>query len=150
MAFGGYTGGELWVHDELCKSETVKEHTLAEEDGDVSADYLAGRTFKGRVEDINGCWTQFDGNKLHFTLPFSGNRYSVIYFTCDRYVSVPQDVRDELSNRGLDFDWTNTNLEQILQQKLAERAGLREKRKEEAKEEAVLEMVRRGRCIGHI
>jgi len=149
VGFGNYTGGELWMHDSEAGEDGVS-HTLDPEDDDVTAAYPAGDTFSGRVEDINGNWTQFDGNKLHFTQPFSGNRYSVIYFTCDQYAKADKDVRTSLLSAGFDFDWDSTQVEETLRQKLADRQRFREELSRQRAEEALKERMRRGRCIARI
>jgi len=149
VGFGDYQGGELWMHDSEAGEEGVS-HTLNPDDEDVTGLYQAGSTFLGRVEDIRERWTQFDGNKLHYTQAFSGSRYSVIFFTCDQYAKAPADVRSSLKTCGFDFDWESTEVQANLQQKLADRAVLREQLTKQRAEEALKERMRRGRCIARI
>lgn len=149
VGFGDYKGGELWMHDDDAIDSGVS-HTLDPDDEHVSALYAAGSTFLGRVEDIRERWSQFDGNKLHYTLPFTGNRYSLIFFTCDQYAKVPENVRSSLKNAGFYFDWDSTEVEKNLHHKLLDRARLREQIAKERAEESLKERMRLGRCIARI
>jgi len=146
---GSYEGGELWVQDEDAGEEAV-EHTLDPNFEDISSHYAAGSSFRGRVEDIKDRWTQFDGNKLHFTHPFTGSRYSIIFFTCDAYSRVSADIRSALQDRGFDFDWDSTDIGDKLRHKLADKAELREQLAKARAEEALQDRMRRGRCIARI
>lgn len=149
VGFGDYEGGQLWVEDEQAGEDGVN-CTLNAEDEDVSLQYRAGGSFLGRIEDIKDNWLQFDGNKLHYTRPFSKNRYTIIFFTCDQYRKVPEDVRQSLRSHGIEFNWESTDIEEALSQKLAERARLRKLLAEERAEEELQLRLRRGRCIARI
>ena len=37
----------------------------------------------------------FNGNALHAVQPFQGNRFSIVLFTCQRYATIPQELRDQ-------------------------------------------------------
>jgi hypothetical protein len=150
VGFGEYEGGELWVHDSEVGDDSV-DCTLDPQDENVSAYYTAGSTFPGRLEDVKGRWIQFDGNKLHYTKEFRGNRYTLVYFTSDTYPKVPNDVRSSLNAAGFDFNWDQTEgLEEKLRQKLAALADQRKHIAEERAHEAKLELMRRGRCIARV
>lgn len=149
VGFGGYEGGELWLEDKDAGDKAVS-CTLDAEDYDVSAYYPAGSSYVGRIEDINNNWTQFDGNKLHCTQPFSGSRYSVIFFTCDQYRKVPDDVRASLRDAGISFAWDSSDVEELLHKKMAEKARLREELSKMQAEKALEERMRRGRCVARI
>jgi len=151
VGFGGYEGGGLWVQDEAATGDLAVEHTMDPTGDDVSTEYLAGERYLGRVEDINQQWVEFDGNKLHFTLPFTGTRYSLVYFVCDQYAKVPNEVRLQLGVAGFDFDWARTEgLQEAMQRKMAERTERRRRLEEERGVEAARERLRRGRCVARI
>ena len=53
-------------------------------------DYLGGelgiidsKTKVKREINIKNKFVSFDGSDVHFTLPFTGTRYSLVYFTID-------------------------------------------------------------------
>ena len=50
-------------------------------------------------------WLLFDGNRLHFTQPYSGDRVSLIFFVASHFDKVPPSIRGEMYDHGLDFDW---------------------------------------------
>lgn len=54
IGLGDYTGGELRIYNE---DGSYVDH------------------------DIHNKWLEFDGKKLHQTLPFQGNRWTLVYFT---------------------------------------------------------------------
>ena len=54
IGLGDYRGGQLRIHH---PNGTYTDH------------------------DIKNQWLEFDGKQLHETLPFTGNRYTLIYFT---------------------------------------------------------------------
>lgn len=145
IGLGDYTGGELWVDDD----EGDVPHTL-DDDEDVSAFYTVGKEVQGRLVQIKDTWAMFDGNRLHFTQPFEGERYSIIFFCCDRYASTPTSARDELGEAGFDFDWTAAELQATLEQKRLRRLEIaRVVAKERARDERE-QLLSRGRCFGRI
>lgn len=116
IGLGNYTGGKLWVHDDSGR----KKHTL-DEDITLAPMYKKQDTYLGREINIRNRWTQFDGNRLHFTRPFNGVRYSLVYFTCDRYAESPSDVREELKIVGFPLNWESVKLQKMLATKRVER-----------------------------
>jgi len=149
VGFGDYEGGQLWMEDADAGTEGVSV-TLPADDDDVTARYRAGSSFVGRVEDIKGRWIQFDGNALHYTRPFSGNRYSLIFFTSDQYKKVSEDLRNSLRSHGIDLDWENVDVQDLLNRKLADKKRVREQLAKERAEEDLRERMRRGRCVARI
>merc|ERR1719235_1130988 len=135
VGLGEYQGGELWVHDD----EGDKEMTLCE-DVRSSFGYKSGSKWQGHDVDIRKNWFEFDGNRLHFTRPFSGTRYTLIYFTCDRYAEASEDVRQRLDGLGFDFPWASLQLQATLQEKRAAMHALR-------KEREIARRERFGRCM---
>lgn len=109
VALGNFKGGSLWIHDD----EGKIPHTLAES---ISHEpmYKKGATCMGRDINIRGKWQQFDGNRLHFTRCFRGQRFSLVYYTCDRYAEVPAAVRDEVRTAGFNFSWASPKLQKML------------------------------------
>lgn len=142
---GDYSGGEVWVHDEKGDTPYIVEGTE-----DVSGIYRAGMEFPGTELDVKDTWSIFDGNKLHFTRPFQGERYTMVFFTSDRYASAPANVRKELQEAGFDFDWEAEDLRAGVLEKHEGRAQLqRESMRQRAEENRQL-LLLRGRCIGRI
>lgn len=122
VGLGDYAGGKLWIHDE---SGGAIAHTL-DEDIPQEPTYKKGETYMGREADIRGQWLQFNGNRLHLTRPFSGTRYSLVYFTCDRYAEAPTPIRSELQRMGFHFQWQSRDLQKMLVAKRYERHRIRE------------------------
>jgi len=113
---GNYTGGNLWMH----KDDGNKAHTL-EETLKRTAMYQKGETFMGADVSIRNRWVEFDGNRLHFARPFRGTRFSLVYFTCDRYADSKLAVREELKDLGFPFQWESVKLQKMLVTKRVER-----------------------------
>jgi len=116
IGLGKYTGGALWVH----KDDGNKAHTL-EDEVTLAPMYNKGDTYMGSDTNIQGRWTQFNGNRLHLTRPFQGTRYSLVYFTCDRYAESAQEVREELKGMAFPFKWESVKLQKMLATKKVER-----------------------------
>ena len=121
IGLGSYTGGELWIHDDT----GVQALTLQEDIGREKL-YRKGTLWRGRDIDICGKWAQFNGNKLHCTKPFKGTRYSLVYYTCDRYAEASPEVRESLRKTGIGFQWSSVALRKMLVVKQRERAELRQ------------------------
>ena len=81
------------------------EKLLGEEEGSASGRYPKGRTVQGQAYIVKERWLSLDGNRLHYTLPFEGIRFSLIYFVVSRFENAPADVRVALCERGFDFEW---------------------------------------------
>ena len=77
-------------------------------------DYTEGKLWglhMGAV-DVKEQWVQFDGNIAHCTLPFSGTRYSLIYFTHQRYGKA--NLADQnFVTKELQFNWPRPGLVKI-------------------------------------
>lgn len=122
IAFGSYRGGDLWVHDE----NGDVPHLLADNLRLERCKYKKGETYMGRKTNIKGRWLEFDGNRLHFTTPFHGTRYSLVYFTLDRYAEVSEPIRKELHGLGFTFQWGSRQLQKMLVTKQSERQRIHE------------------------
>eukprot|EP00929_Paragymnodinium_shiwhaense_P103412 TRINITY_DN6689_c0_g1_i1.p1 TRINITY_DN6689_c0_g1~~TRINITY_DN6689_c0_g1_i1.p1 ORF type:complete len:508 (-),score=85.34 TRINITY_DN6689_c0_g1_i1:110-1633(-) len=118
---GNYTNGRLWVHDD----EKGRCKFVLGEDIGQNSQYKKGVTFKGRELNIRGQWQEFNGNNLHYTTPFTGTRFSLIYFTCDTYAKTPRKVQRELEELHVNFKWGSEKLEKVLQTRRTERQDLR-------------------------
>ena len=90
VALGEFTGGELWVHEPVAGAHGL---TISPEEGQVSAVYRTGTPFFGTAFDVKESWVLFDGRKLHCTLPFEGDRYSLVFFTGPDTDKAPLAVR---------------------------------------------------------
>jgi len=145
VGLGDYTGGEMWVHD-----ESGDDKWTLDGEEDVTGYYHVGRELNGRILPIRDTWTIFDGNKLHWTRPFEGERYSIIYFTSDRYAATPEDGRKAMAAAGFDFDFAATDLEAVLQEKHQRRVEIADQVASERADEARRKMLLRGRCIGRV
>jgi len=99
IAFGDYSGGQLWVH----KDGGTHPHKLQKFPQHHS--YKAGHTYVGCKLNVKKQWQDFDGNFLHFTMPFKGTRISIIYYCIDRYQQAKLDVRDDLQRVGFPNLW---------------------------------------------
>ena len=119
IGLGCYTGGELWVHD-----ETGNESLALQEDIGLEKLYRKGTLWRGRYIDICGKWAKFNGNTLHYTKPFKGTRYSLVYYTCDRYAEACPEVQKSLRKTGISFQWSNVALRKMRVVKQQERAEL--------------------------
>ena len=89
VAIGDFAGGELFIEKEAAENREAK----------ISIEH-AGCSVHGASVDVTRSWYQFNGAKRHRTLPFSGFRVSVVYF------SVPVercDLADLASLRSLGF-----------------------------------------------
>lgn len=121
IGLGDYSGGSIWVHDDagdvnMLLNEDIKQEAL----------YRKGSLWKGVDVDIRNKWFEFNGNKLHCTRPYVGNRYSLVYYTCDRYAHTAPDVRMAMKQSGFDFSWGSAALVKMLQIKRQERKTLRD------------------------
>eukprot|EP00930_Biecheleria_cincta_P049347 TRINITY_DN34561_c0_g1_i1.p1 TRINITY_DN34561_c0_g1~~TRINITY_DN34561_c0_g1_i1.p1 ORF type:complete len:477 (+),score=62.96 TRINITY_DN34561_c0_g1_i1:190-1620(+) len=145
VGLGDYTGGELWVHDESGDSKWTMRG-----EQDVTAFYHVGRELNGQSLQIRNAWTIFDGNKLHWTNEFEGERYSVIYFTSDRYETAPEDVRNRMYEAGFDFDFSAADLKDTLKDKHQQREEIAKQVAVERAREEKQKLLMRGRCIGRV
>jgi len=143
LGLGDYSGGELWVHDDDGGVPYVLEGNT-----DVTGYYRVGRELRGEELQIKNTWTVFDGNRLHFTRPFQGERYSIIFFTSDQYASTPPNVREDLNKAGFSFDFENEELQQAKLDKHAACAQLQRTVDRERKELEKQRILQRGRCMG--
>jgi len=139
---GTFKGGELWVHEEGGSVDFTLEEDINQEPL-----YRRDSTWPGRDVDIRDRWYEFNGNRLHFTRPFVGARFSLVYFACDRLLEAPETVRRELATAGFGFRWREVDLQRAVALKrdarLEQRAELEQRRRQEIREERE----RLGRCL---
>lgn len=111
VALGDFTGGELWfeegaVGDEGRPAPSIKDvvpaaGTTSLVEGAVSAGTLgssgvvsAGSAaaelngVRGKMRDIKNKWCDFDARRLHGTMPFEGERFSLVYFSHEAFLRV--------------------------------------------------------------
>mmetsp|Transcript_43424 Transcript_43424/g.128464 ORF Transcript_43424/g.128464 Transcript_43424/m.128464 type:complete len:419 (+) Transcript_43424:39-1295(+) len=143
IGLGSYEGGETWVQDD----DGDDELELGE---DIISPhhYRKGRSYQGRRANIRDELCEFDGNRLHYTLPFTGERFSLVFFTCDRYHQASPEVREKLTAAGFRFAWSCEKLQQMLLEKTDTRQRLRKEIEQERLEEIRLERAKLGRCFG--
>ncbi|CAE8689729.1 unnamed protein product [Polarella glacialis] len=122
IGLGSYDGGELWVHDENDAGDVSFE---LQEDISCMYHYRSGASYRGRDVDIRDKWLPFNGNRLHFTRPFTGDRYSLVYFTC----------------------WASLELQESLREKLEEKRRCRELLEAERREKLRSEKEALGHCF---
>eukprot|EP00929_Paragymnodinium_shiwhaense_P052124 TRINITY_DN26129_c0_g1_i1.p1 TRINITY_DN26129_c0_g1~~TRINITY_DN26129_c0_g1_i1.p1 ORF type:complete len:553 (-),score=119.97 TRINITY_DN26129_c0_g1_i1:97-1755(-) len=144
VGLGDYTDGELWVHDDTGDTEFTLEGQ------DVNGYYHVGRPLKGQLLQIRDAWTIFDGNLLHYTKPFTGERYSIIFFTSDRYAATSEEEQEKMAKAGFDFDFKAADLEAVLKDKHQRRADIAKKVAAERAEEERRRLLMRGRCVGRV
>ena len=85
VGLGDFRGGELWVHQQRY-SDRPWEPPIG---GECAVLPVAG-----------GTWRSFDGNMPHCTLPFTGTRYTVIYFTQQSHHLISENDRERLRRLG--------------------------------------------------
>jgi len=86
-AFGNFQGGQLnyWPDD----NRTLKLEALPEE---------------GKIkQDISKGLMMFDGNRAHEVDDFTGERYSLVYFTAPRFWKLPAEGQKLLKERGFPY-----------------------------------------------
>ena len=107
IGLGRFTGGEVWVHDDsvLADGEWAPGRSLRLSGGDVGDHYKDGQNYYGRVLDVYEKWVVFDGNRLHFTRPFQGERISLIFFKNSQAGEASVEVRARLRELGFRFPW---------------------------------------------
>ena len=108
VSVGEHSGGELWVEDGIGPASFVLGETL-------SAAYPSGGTFRGSTHDIHQKWTAYDGRRMHYTLPFSGERYSFVFFCAPRWARVSDVARDTLDELGFPLPHAATTEELALE-----------------------------------
>ena len=145
VGVGDYTDGELWVDDDTGDVPYVLEGKK-----NVSGYYRIGRELRGTELQIKDTWTIFDGNMMQLTKAFQGERYSLIFFTSDRYSAASPSVREALQDAGFDFDFNNEDMQSVLRAKHARRADLQRQVAPERREIERQRMLVRGRCIGRV
>lgn len=146
LGLGDYRDGQLWVHDDEGKE------TLELKESITSAyNYTAGKQISGSILDCHDELVEFDGTKLHYTLPFVGDRYTLIYFTCDRFLEACEETQVALTKAGFDFSWSCCQLQKELQERREEKRELKKelhaKKLTEWREEQRKEREKLGRCF---
>jgi len=141
IGLGDYKGGELWIHEDDGNVELTLKEDIA------LPHYTEGALLKGRNMDIRNTWESFDGNQLHFTQPFTGNRYTLIYFTLDRYKETPPDMRAALHEAGFSFSWDDEALELAFAKKKERRLEIRKEIQRLQQEQLQRDRERRGQCF---
>lgn len=131
LGLGDYSEGQLWVHDETGSVDLTVEEDITSS----GRSYRKGRTYRGQELDIRDQWAVFDGNRLHAVRPFTGERFSLVFFTCGRVSQVPTQLQTALSTAGFNFDWSNPRLQEQLVEALEEKERSRRKLGEKRKHE---------------
>ena len=90
--------------------------------------YRVGMVISGVGVQTRDRWYEFDGNQLHFTRLFKGNRCSVVCFTCKRYAQSPPEVRMQLGGAGFHFRWCNPSLQYAVTSHKVDRHSATESR----------------------
>ena len=141
IGLGDYTDGDIWVHD----PEGVVPFELRE---DISCmyHYEAGVTYNGSWLDIHNKWIHFNGNRLHFTQPFTGDRFTLVYYTCSRYMDASSELSSVLRAAGFPFCKSSEKLAEASISKLAEKNLEHEKWKKQIRDRIRSEKEQLGRC----
>ena len=140
IGLGDYTGGEIWVHDETGDVPFRLDESIS-----CMYHYEEGATYSGSVLDPRGQWSRFNGSRLHFTKPFEGERFSLVYYTCSRYSDASEELRSALRAAGFPFP-KSEKLDMLLSSKEEERRQCSEKWKQVLKERAREAKEELGRC----
>ena len=77
-------------------------------------DYPEGVQCPMHVVHIKKKFFEFDGNKLHFTGPFQGCRFSLVYFVCEKFAKCNPSLRIDLRGHGFNFLCTNPQLQYMV------------------------------------
>ena len=94
ISLGHHTGGELWVWD---PDGSVPCQAVRDIPGWCSrGDYLYGKTL-----DIHNRLTIIDGRRPHAVLPFTGERYSLVFYCTESWAYATREQEEEL--RALKF-----------------------------------------------
>eukprot|EP00928_Gymnodinium_smaydae_P032188 TRINITY_DN23378_c0_g1_i1.p1 TRINITY_DN23378_c0_g1~~TRINITY_DN23378_c0_g1_i1.p1 ORF type:complete len:585 (+),score=156.06 TRINITY_DN23378_c0_g1_i1:71-1825(+) len=123
IGLGDYEGGRLWVEDAEGDEAITMQETIR-----LEAAYRTGTVVNGRAEDVRQRWLEFDGNRLHFTKPFSGTRYSLVYFTCDRVAETPPRIRKQLRSMGFNLSLGAATIKNMVTTKKVHRRTVRKER----------------------
>jgi len=142
VGLGEYEGGSLWVHDDTGNVEAVLD-----EDVFSCHYYKSGNTYRGVELQVWNNIQEFDGNRLQFTRPFNGERFSLVFFTCDRYGDAPDEARIAMSQAGFAFSWEDPKLGMLLQEKLDTKRQAREELIIQRREQWRREREAMGRCF---
>eukprot|EP00933_Yihiella_yeosuensis_P034922 TRINITY_DN2841_c3_g3_i1.p1 TRINITY_DN2841_c3_g3~~TRINITY_DN2841_c3_g3_i1.p1 ORF type:complete len:497 (-),score=132.47 TRINITY_DN2841_c3_g3_i1:49-1539(-) len=142
IGLGEYEDGNLWVHDD----DGDLEFQPAENIGCMYS-YREGATYRGRDLNIKNKLVSFDGNRLHFTRPFTGERYSLVFYTIDRFAEVPEEVKKQHAEAGFPFRWDNPELQVSLQEKYEEKKRCQKRLDAERKEKLRAEKEALGHCF---
>jgi hypothetical protein len=116
LGLGDYTDGQLWVHDD--KGDVPLE---LKEDIFSAYRYRSGKSYSGTVLDCRNEIIEFDGTKLHYTLPFTGDRYTLVFFTSDMFMRASEETRAALNEAGFNFSWSCQNLLKSLHEQVEEK-----------------------------
>ncbi|CAE7780206.1 Zdhhc9 [Symbiodinium sp. CCMP2592] len=104
---GDYAGGEVFVENAGGNSKFRVPHDVR------GSHYKKDMVVQGFDVQVKGRWFEFDGNKLHATRPFTGDRCTLVFFTCSKYELASPSVRMALGKAGFSFLWSNPLLKQI-------------------------------------
>ena len=89
ISLGNFSGGTLWVYaPEIGDSPLVLPVDLA-----GWSRHTAGDELKGTMVNTHNCFKFFDGRVPHQVAPFSGERYSVIFFTLRKWDASDRKLR---------------------------------------------------------
>ncbi len=103
IAFGTYEGGDLWVADE---SGDIPLKLDADVTSGQRPRYKAGATYLGKTWDLHETWHFFNGSALHYTTPFTGLRFSLVYFTPKSFEASNHSLKVTLGKCGFPVAWT--------------------------------------------
>ncbi|CAE7031882.1 lkhA [Symbiodinium sp. CCMP2592] len=95
IGLGDYTGGEVWIYDE---NGTVEMELPCALRG--WSHLRPGQKVPGRLEDCRNKWLKFDGNTPHMTMPYTGSRISIVYFTRKGWLTMLPETKDTLETSG--------------------------------------------------
>eukprot|EP00438_Fugacium_kawagutii_P025630 Skav209733 [mRNA] locus=scaffold528:584647:592496:- [translate_table: standard] len=141
IGLGDYTDGGIWVHDPAGNVSFELQ-----EDISCMYHYEASATYNGTFLDIHDKWVHFNGNRLHFTQPFQGDRYTLVYYTCSRYMDASSELTTALCDCGFFFSKASQKLAEASLSKLAERKEEHEKWKQQIRDRIRSAKEELGRC----
>lgn len=122
IGLGNYQGGEIWI-----ERKGVSEPLTLQRD---VPRYRRGETYMDQKVNIHNRLVEFGGTKLHFTFPFQGTRYNLIYFKTKH--TGRAGARDLESLRKLCFPLPSTSAQSAYPTEGRERQKIRLRAMKEA------------------
>ena len=117
IGLGGYRNGAIFCADIPGEAQYIVKET--DELKLHRQSLKAGSVLEGRLLDVNKRWQIFDGRSPHYTLPFSGRRYTLIFYVSKAWRDIPDRDAAAMRNMGFHFPARQESPSQQPTQKVA-------------------------------